>query len=160
QGSRDPRTPPCARACRPPAGGLPAPFSIWLQRLLIVFCAQPIFISSVNAIQSEVLEATRIEEKHLVRWLPHHLFKELFRHTHMSQIHLDSFRGYDLFWFCSVAGDARELMLVEGEALEPHAVRRRRSPHACCQDKHTRAQALPIIVDSSRSPLLLDFVAK
>jgi hypothetical protein len=62
--------------------------------------------------------------------------------------------------FGSIAGHARKLFLVEVQALESHTFRRGHSTHPCCQDKHTRAQALPVIVHGRPSPLFPDFLAQ
>src|SRR5205807_3847790 len=76
------------------------------------------------------------------------------------QIRFDAFRQRRGFLLGSIAGCARELLLFEVRALKPYLFRRGRSPDACCQDKHTRAQALPVIIYGRPSPLFPDFLAQ
>jgi hypothetical protein len=77
--------------------------------------------------------------------------KEPFRHSHAGQVSFN-------FRIGAIAGDALSLLAVQ--TLEPDLFRRRRSPHACCQDKHASAQALPVIVYHGQSPLFPDFLAQ
>src|SRR5262249_50083348 len=87
-------------------------------------------------------------------WLLPYLLKEPFRHSHAGQVSFNTFRQSRVFLFGAIAD------LLEVQALEPDLFRRGRSPHACCQDKHTSAYALPVIVYRGQSPLVSDFLAQ
>src|SRR5215831_17044168 len=89
------------------------------------------------------------------------ILEELFWHSHAGQVSLDPFRHPSVFLFGFIGGQARdELFLVEVHALKPHAFGRRDSPHACRQDQHTCAEALPVLVHGRPSPLFPDFLAQ
>jgi transposase InsO family protein len=67
---------------------------------------------------------------------------------------------YARIWFSGRTGRARKFFLSEVHALKPHNLWRGSSPYAGRQDKHTRAETLPVLVHGCRSPLPPDFLAQ
>jgi hypothetical protein len=83
---------------------------------LIVVRAHPLFISRVAAIQSQRFQSTSIEETHFVRrLLGGHFLKELFRHSHASQVSLDPFRQRRVFLFDPIARLREYFPALDGE---------------------------------------------